>query len=370
MKILHIITAPAAGGAEMYIKDLAKSLLSQGHSVHIGFLGKARDIGRSQGFERSFLTELADAGVKFFFIGSAARSLPWLGALRVRRYVLEENIDIYHAHLSYGIVFGSLIRISRIYTHHNAKMRVSRFVFNILKIWIDELVAISSLCGRALSEFSGRDVTVIRNGVDLTKIIRKQVIVDRPEQTICCVAVGAITKQKNYALLVSAVERIPVEVRSRLTVSIAGEGSRAERDKLQKAIEKAGLGRTIDLLGNVADIPALLNQSDLFLMSSAWEGLPIALIEAAATGLPCIVTDVGGCREVIDKCRNGLVVVPDSAQALADAIEGLVKTPARLTEYSDNALKYSPEFSIERACEGHLALYEKLLKKEVSTAIS
>ena len=370
MKILHIITAPAAGGAEMYIKDLAKSLLSQGHSVHIGFLGKAGDIGRSQDFERSFLTELADAGVKFFFIGSASRSFPWLGALRVRRYVKEENIDIYHAHLSYGIVFGSLIRIPRIYTHHNAKMRVSRSVFNILKIWIDELVAISSLCGRALSEFSGRDVTVIRNGIDLTKIIRKQVIVDRPAQLIRCVAVGGITKQKNYNLLVAAVERIPAGVRSRLLISIAGEGPQAETYELRKAVQKTGLGDLIELLGNVDDIPALLNQSDLFLMSSAWEGLPIALIEATSSGLPCIVSDVGGCREVIDTCKNGLVVGPDNAQALADAIECLVKTPARLTEYSDNALKYSSEFSIERACEGHLALYAKLLSNRLSLAVS
>jgi glycosyltransferase involved in cell wall biosynthesis len=72
---------------------------------------------------------------------------------------------------------------------------------------------------------------------------------------------------------------------------------------------------------------------------------------------------------VIDKCRNGLVVVPDSAQALADAIEGLIRAPHKFCEYSGNALKYASEFSIERACEGHLALYEKLHNEELSTAI-
>jgi glycosyltransferase involved in cell wall biosynthesis len=183
---------------------------------------------------------------------------------------------------------------------------------------------------------------------------------DGPESTIRCVAVGAITKQKNYNLLVSAVACIPASVRSRLTISIAGEGSQVETENLVKTIAEAGLDGSMELLGNVDDIPALLDRSHLFVMSSAWEGLPIALIEAASAGLPCIVTDVGGCREVIDTCSNGLVVAPGNVQALADAIESLVREPSKLTEYSDNALTHASEFSIERACEEHLALYEEV----------
>ena len=370
MKILHIISAPAAGGAEMYIKDLAKKLLSHGHSVHIGFLGKANDTGRSIDFERAFLAELEGAGVEYFFVGNNSRRFPWIGALRVRRYVLEQNIDIYHAHLTYGIFFGALVRIPRVYTHHNSKMRVNHHIFKILNRWIDQLVAISDLCGCLLAEYAGRSVTVIRNGVDIGKISQKHVIFDSPEPIIRCVAVGTIRKEKNYNLLVSAIERIPGEVRSRLTISIAGEGAQVEMDELSEEIGRAGLEGSIKLLGNVDDVPGLLSRSHLFLMSSASEGLPIALIEAALAGLPCIVTDVGGCREVIDTCRNGLVVAPGNAQALADAIDSLVRVPSKLSEYSDNALRYSAVFSIEQASEAHLALYAELLQKDISAAIS
>jgi glycosyltransferase involved in cell wall biosynthesis len=344
----------------MYVKDLAKRFLSQGHSVHIGFLGEASDTGRSIVFENAFLAELRSAGVNYFFVGHNSRKFPWMGAIRVRRYVRDENIDVYHAHLTYGIVFGALLDIPRIYTHHNAKMRVNRFIFKVLKRWVDQFVAISDLCGRLLAEYAGRNITVIRNGVDIGKISQKRVILDGPESTIRCVAVGAITKQKNYNLLVSAVARIPASVRSRLTISIAGEGSQVETENLVKTIAEAGLKGSIELLGNVDDIPALLDRSHLFAMSSAWEGLPIALIEAASAGLPCIVIDVGGCREVIDTCRNGLVVAPGNVQALADAIESLVREPSKLTEYSDNALTHASEFSIERACEEHLTLYEEV----------
>jgi len=370
VKVLHFISAPAAGGAEMYIKDLATNLLSQGHSVHIGFLGKASDTGRSISFEKAFLAELRSAGVKYFFVGHNSRLFPWTGALRVRRYVLRENIDIYHSHLTYGIVFGALIRIPRVYTHHNAKMRVNRHFFKVLIRWIDRLVAISDVCGELLTEYAECSVTVIRNGVNIGKISQKAIVFDSSEPTIRCVAVGGITKQKNYNLLVSAIKCIPESVRSRFTIFIAGEGSQIETEELRRSIEKAGLQSTIELLGNVEDVPSLLNQSQLFVMSSAWEGLPISLIEAALAGLPCIVTDVGGCREVIDTCRNGLVVAPSDAQALADAIEDLVRMPSGLSEYSQNALTYSSAFSIEKASNAHLALYEELSQECISAATS
>ena len=75
---------------------------------------------------------------------------------------------------------------------------------------------------------------------------------------------------------------------------------------LETKIVMEGLERTIQLLGNRNDVPALLAHSQLFLMSSAYEGLPIALIEATMSGLPCVVTNVGGCREIIEKCQNGV----------------------------------------------------------------
>jgi glycosyltransferase involved in cell wall biosynthesis len=96
-------------------------------------------------------------------------------------------------------------------------------------------------------------------------------------------------------------------------------------------------------------------------MSSASEGLPIALIEAAASGLPCVVTDVGGCREIIESCQNGIVVEPNDPQKFADAIEAIINNAERYSEYSANALLHAQQFSIENAASSHISMYQRLL---------
>ena len=111
MNILHILSAPAAGGAEIYVKDLAVELTKRGHCVHLGFLSEAKDIGRSVDFQKRYLDELTDAGIDHFIIGKSARHQPWIGATRVRNYVRDNKIEVYHAHLTYGIVFGALLKI-------------------------------------------------------------------------------------------------------------------------------------------------------------------------------------------------------------------------------------------------------------------
>ncbi|MCP4407268.1 MAG: glycosyltransferase family 4 protein, partial [Gammaproteobacteria bacterium] len=129
-----------------------------------------------------------------------------------------------------------------------------------------------------------------------------------------------------------------------------------------REIHKHKLAETVLLLGNRSDIPDILGQSHLFLMSSAWEGLPISLIEATLSGLPCIVTDVGGCSEVIDTCQNGVVVESGNPQALADAITRILSNPDLYSKLSANALARSGAFTIGAACSGHIRLYQELLR--------
>lgn len=361
MKILHVISSPAAGGAEIYIKDLAKELVAQGHEVHIGFLECAEDIGRSADFEKEFLSELENAGVGYFFIGHIARTLPSIGASRVKKYVRRNKIEIYHSHLIYGVCFGVLLKIPRVYTHHNAIMRVSRPVFMFLGMAIDHLVGISIICSAALMSHSGRPVTTILNGVDRRKFSGNSLTARRPKLPVRCISVGRICEQKNLHLLVDAIALLAEHDRSSIVVEIAGEGSTADTDALRTYITKKEMDHTIRLLGNVGDIPGLMARSDLLLMSSAFEGLPIVLIEAAMSGLPCVVTDAGGCREVIETCQNGVVVELGNAKMLASAISGVVRDPTLLAQYSINALEKSSLFSIEKAAIAHLAAYEKMM---------
>ena len=364
MKVAHVISAPAAGGAEIYVKDLAKSLSSYGCETHIIFLGSASDTGRSQDFENAFLQELRRHEIPFFFLGNKCRKNPLLGALKVRRYCTENSIDVYHSHLFYGVVFGFFLKDTlRVYTHHSVEPRLNKVCFKILNQFVECYVGISKICASTLAAQTDRDVSLIMNGVDERKLNqRKRAALNRKD--IKAVSVGRITKQKDYYFLVQAVSMLPEPVRNKLCVLIAGEGEKSYTNDLKKYVIKQGLEHNFEFLGNRSDIPEILNGADLFLMSSAWEGLPIALIEAALSGLPCIVTDVGGCREVIDLCDNGFVVPHGDSNLYASALMKMISQPDTYQKYASNAFEKSAALAISNAAKSHFNLYCQAFKEK------
>ena len=360
MRILHLISAPTAGGAEVYVKDLAKEMVRLGHRPFIGFVNRAGDIGRDEDFESRFLRELEQAGIPYFVVGYECRRNPVLGAVRVRRFCAAHGIEVYHSHLHYALVFGALLRVPHVHTHHNIVPDAGRLVYKLFNQLVDCYIGISEICAEALAKFSGRAVTEIFNAVDPSKLKRAQLPGPGAGGQLKCIAVGRIQEQKNYALLVDGINLLPTEIRDSLHVSIAGEGPPGDVSALKQAIGDAGLNETITLLGNRDNIPELLAKSHLFLMSSAWEGLPISLLEASVTGLPFIATDVGGCREIAAKCGNGVIVPPGNARAMASAIERLVLDRGKLRALAQNAHSNSGYFAIARAAQEHLKLYSRL----------
>lgn len=360
MRILHVISSPATGGAEVYVKDLVIELKRIGHEVFVGFLNHAVDVGRSQEYEDLFLSELDAAAIPYFFIGYETRNKIWLGVWRVRKYVKNNSIDIYHAHLPYSVLFGSLLKIPCLYTHHTIDKRMSSFQYSVFNKIIDEYVGISGKCSERLKEYTGRSVTTIQNGVNFNKIKINRLSLINTE-VVQAIAIGRLNVQKNYHFMIDAVSMLPEASLSFFSLKIAGEGT--EKNKILEYIEKKGLGSIISLIGNRDDIPDLLAESDIFLMSSDFEGLPIALIEASVSGLPCLVTDVGGCSEIIDLCKNGFFVEKNDIENYVDKLNRLISSDILRKEFSHNALVNSSSLNIEYSAKEHLSLYEKLLGK-------
>lgn len=360
MKVLHLISSPSAGGAEIYVKDLAISLKKSGQIVHIGFTSRAVELGHSLDFEDSFLEDLENYKIPYFFVGHECRKNPLLGAWRVRRYCAENGIEVYHSHLKYAILFGFFLRVPHIHTHHNIAPGSPLFLYRFFNLFVDAYVGISRICSESLVRFTGRPVTTIFNGVDTEKISRFGGSVRCFSVPIQCIAVGRIQPQKNYALLLDALRLLPSDVRSVLRVAIAGEGLPDAKNALMAMIERFGLESTVTLLGNRTDVPILLGQSHLFLMTSAWEGFPIALIEATVSGLPFISTDVGGCKEIASAGGNGIVISNGDARAFAHSLESLVRDPERFCKLSSNAIANSHRFSIESSMRDHMELYRRL----------
>src|SRR5690554_330886 len=361
MRIMHVVSAPAAGGAEVYVKDLAKRLAGQGNEVTVAFLGKAKDIGRSESYEEKFLAELDTAGVAWEFIGNECRMKPWRGIRRIRKISKKYRIQVYHSHLPFGVIFGAGAACPRVYTHHSINPRLNWLTYRIFNQLIDRYVGISEVCAEKLGRYTGQEVTPILNGVDFEKFPK----VDRSSVSnnkfVNAISVGRIHPHKGYFFLAKTIQLLPAEIRSRIRVSIAGEGDVQYTANLKQFLKEAGVVDNFIFLGNRADVPQLLAESDLFLMSSEQEGLPISLIEATVSGLACIVTEVGGCSEIIEMCGNGVAVEYGDAEAYARELREVVESPQKLRKWSASAGDNCAQLDIESAAQKHLALYKELL---------
>ena len=364
MRILHVISSPASGGAEVYVKDLVLELKCLGHDVFLGFLGHASDIGRCQEYEKLFLSELDSSGIPYFFIGNEARKKPWLGVWRVRNYVKNNSIDMYHTHLPYGIAFSALLKIPCVYTHHSIAPEMKPLHYFLFNKLVDRYVGISKKCTYKLQGYTGKSVVTIQNGADINKLIKiDPVLYSQREGKVQAIAVGRINHLKNYNFMIDVINRLPKNILSKFCLNIAGEGTKEETSQLLEKIKNNGLSDVVKLLGNRSDIPVLLNDSDFFLMSSTSEGLPIALIEATSTGLPCLVTDVGGCSEVIEICENGFFVAANDLDKYLDKLLELINNKKLRAELSANAIANSNTFSIENSANDHESLYRQLLAR-------
>ena len=361
MRIIHFISSPTAGGAETYVRDLSILMCQKGHDVHVVFLESAVESGRDLTFEQAFLKSLSVESVSYSFIGKEARRRPWLGGLRLRKVVKSFQADIVHCHLYYALLFSFfLFKTPVLYTHHNIKLGLPRAFYRLFDLKVKAYIGICSACKEMLEGGRARSVVRINNAVSKQRIPERVVDKHRSGSEINCVFVGRLGKQKNLTLMLEAFARLQdLEVR----LKIVGEGP--DRSKLENLARILGIDTRVQFLGNVSNVGEVLAESDVFLMSSAWEGLPIALIEATLAGLPVVVTDVGGCAEVVHRCANGFVVDSLDVDDYLAALNKMVSDEKLRCSFSSNALQFSEEFEIEKAVEKHLLLYQKIVNGDV-----
>ena len=139
-------------------------------------------------------------------------------------------------------------------------------------------------------------------------------------------------------------------------------GSGPERDRLNREIKRRGLAGRFKLIGEIRDPWAYLGQIDVFVLSSLWEGMSLALLEAMGSGLPVVATDVGGVRDAIPNTTFGMVVPPADPYALQRAILRYVDSP-RLRESTGIAARgrILQEFTLEQMIERTLGVYSEIL---------
>jgi len=252
--------------------------------------------------------------------------------------------------------------------------RKYRYLRRWMTPFIDRYLAVSRDLHDWLIENVGIDparVVWIPNGIDVDsfvvapakKLTRPLLESFAPPGTILIGTVGRLDPVKDQAGLVSAFnllcESLP-DVRSRLRLVIVGEGPR--RAMLEAQVADLGLATQVCLLGNRDDVPALLPEFDIFVLSSIAEGMPGVVLEAMAAGLPVVATEVGGVGEVVLPGVTGLLVPAGDPLALTRALANYVSDEALRVQYGDAGRKLvETRFRVNDMVSAYAALYDKLL---------
>jgi glycosyltransferase involved in cell wall biosynthesis len=277
--------------------------------------------------------------------------------LRIRRdvteVVLRERADVIQTHLLGSMDFLMLgvgtrdRRPSVVWTFHNAmldlrqdqlpagdrtlhlKRRVYRRAYRHGSRLVAAMVAVSSEVGKAVATDlrpAPRRLVVIPNGVDMDRygdVTKREAVRDSigvPPDALLLTCVAKLYEQKGHVVLLDAFERL----RSQREVHLALVGDGPLLGSLAARIDVAGIQPRVHLTGIRSDIPDVLMASDAFVLPSLWEGLPMALLEAMASGLPIIASRVAGTEEVLAGTDAGLLVEPGDSGGLRDGIERLV----------------------------------------------
>jgi glycosyltransferase involved in cell wall biosynthesis len=366
LRICSILTSLTSGGAEMLVANLNGQFVSAGHESIVVSLCDAAALGNSPEMEASIRHQIESEGGSFVSLGLGRRRNPLAGGVAMRKELRRIAPDIIHSHTARAMPMLAVRSGNApvILTHHNSRLGFPTAMFRLFDRQVQAYVAISGEVRQLFEQHAQQPVVYIPNaaGTRFTTDAPRAA----PRNPAFVLSVGAVSQQKNYQMVVEAAEAIRERgLMERLPVfRIAGNGPDIER--LQLEVERRNLTRNVQFLGERSDVPDLMRDSDIYLNTSRYEGMPIALLEAMAMALPIVATDVAGNRELVQHGRTGLLAKAGDPVDLATSIASLLTTPKRYSEFSANALKGAEEFSIVGTARRHIAMYEEARRGEHS----
>jgi len=296
----------------------------------------------------------------------------------VSSYLKKQQIDILHCHLPWaglvGRIAGWMAGVKVVYTEHNKQERyhfVTRWINRLTFSWQGCAIAVSKEVAASIStNISNRlPVHVVTNGVDLSLYFTHKRLRDesRAAQGIepGCLVIGLVAVfrvQKRLRLWLDTAAAVQRKL-NRVKFVLVGDGPC--RKEVEDTIRSLSLSDFVLLPGLQKDPRPYYACFDLFLMTSEFEGLPVALLEAMAMEIPVVATSAGGIGEVINHEKDGLLLpVESSAEELAMACVSILSDEERRTAYGRQARRRIEEqFSIEKMMRKVEKIYEDLLVK-------
>ncbi len=370
-RILFVSTSTTVGGAEKTLFALATLLDHRRFPV-------AGVVSLKPGGH--YARRLSEQGVAVRTLG-VKRAPSLADARRLAEIIERERPDIVHAVMYQAIQLARMAKpltaapftlVSSPRVNYRSRSLWTLLVDRWLKERDDLLIAECEASRRFLIQKLGYKpgkVITIRNGVDLagwpaSKIDRrkKRMELRLGSGDLLVGSLGRLDRQKGFAALIEAMAKLKD---TPLRCAILGDGP--ERARLEALIRKHRLEASVWLLGEKDDVPSWLSAFDLYCLPSLWEGLPNALLEAMALGLPVVASAVDGVPEAVTAGKDGLLVPPAAPAALAAALRSLASDPARRAALGAAAkATVSERFTLRRMIGEYERAYENALGRRPS----
>jgi glycosyltransferase involved in cell wall biosynthesis len=358
-----LITLAEIGGAQTYVAALLPAL-TRDFDVTVAAHGPGP------------LREAAAAnGVRFLPLSNVRRPISPLrdlaGLVELVRLLRRERPDILHANSSKAGILGrlaaALTRVPiRIFTVHGWAFSAHSGVASRLYLWADRLMSPLTTVTICVSDYSrAKGLEAGTCSPERTAVIPNAVEIPparpagRDRNPPVLVAVGRLKAPKDFLTFVRALGLLRPGAAKTL---IVGEGP--DRPELEAEIRRLEIGDNVQLLGERRDVLELLADADVFVLSSASEGMPVSVLEAMAAGLPVVGSRVGGVPELVVDGETGLLVEPGDPDELAAAIDRLLADPQLRRRLAETGrARAQGRFALESFRRAHVELYSRELAR-------
>jgi glycosyltransferase involved in cell wall biosynthesis len=347
----------------VHLLDLAEGVREKGHEVHV-YAG-----GRGVLTDRAMQKNLSVHSLRFL-VRQIRPFTDVCGLIELIKTIKRVKPDLVHLHSSKAGILGrlacSFCAVPAVFTAHGwaftegvsgfnrliyqrIEQLMSRFAARVITVSnYDRSLAIN----RSIA--SAEKLVTIWNGMPQAECLQR---VRRPNEPIRLIMVARFEAQKAQGVLLDALALLP---KSGWSAEFVGDGP-----LLADCVEKA---RSLNLTDNVvfsgarSDVPARLANSDIFVLLSDWEGLPLTVLEAMRAGLPVVASAVGGVPEAVDEGVTGYLVQNGSPAAISERIQYLIERPALIkTMGASGRRKFDAEFTFAQMCNATLDVYDGVL---------
>ncbi len=326
MRILHFVTGGFSGATQVAIDLCLAARRTPGTQVLL-VLRRKRNTSAAR------VQALYDQGLDVRVVSN------WLHALTVwelRRIIRDWRPDAVFAHGFSDHIWGRQAAVAEgvpriFHVEHNSRERYTpRRLRQALALApaTQASIGVSEGVCQALIErgFPPERCMAIPNGIALEKFPDSLIPAQWQERESAILMAARFGRQKDHATLIRALALLKDQgLRPRLY--LAGDGSPRLQRQAQGLVQSLGLQDQVVFLGKVADVPQRLAKTQVFVLATHWEGMPLALVEAMAAGCACITSDAPGAREVLQHQHDGLVVPHADPDALAHALAQLLTQP-------------------------------------------